>query len=95
MSNVTTEYVGAKASNSSKQNYRWWAEEANTMYQSVWEVVNRIENQNSFQHGLNIKHARLYSDLELLGFASYRLSTSNRNNNLTITKKLWQNKYSN
>jgi hypothetical protein len=56
------------------------------MFQSIFEVVGRIENQNHYQHNLNIKHARLFSDLELLGFASYRLSTSNRNNNLTTNR---------
>jgi hypothetical protein len=81
--NVTTEYVGNSATPTTKQNYKWWTADQNSMFQSVFEVVNRIESQNSYQHGLNIKHARLFSDLELLGFASYRLAGSSRNNSLS------------
>lgn len=81
--NIHTEYIGPRAKGSSKTNYRWWSEQPGTMYRSVFEVVNRIEHQGTYQHNLNIKNARLFSDLELLGFASYRLSSANRNNNLS------------
>lgn len=77
--NVYTEYVGPRASGSTKSNYKWWTEDKASMYQSVFEVVNRIEKQSSYQHNLNIKHARLYSDMELLGFTSFRLSNQNHN----------------
>ena len=86
MANVVEEYVGARTTGSTKSNYRWWTEGDSILYQSVFEVVNRIEKQSSFQHGLNIKNARLYSDLELLGFASYRLSRSNSTADLTTNR---------
>ena len=84
MSNVVTEYVGNRTDGSGKQNYRWWTEAPATIYQSVFQVVNRIEKQSDFQHALNIRHARLYSDLELLGFTAYRLA--NKNNHLTTNR---------
>ena len=84
--NVHTEYVGPRTEGSGKANYRWWTEKGDTVYQSVFQVVNAIEHQSNFQHTMNIKHARLYSDLELLGFTSYRLNQANRGTNLSTNR---------
>ena len=77
MKPVVEEYIGQK-NPSQKASYRWWKQPDDAIYQSVFSVINKIENQDQYQHALNITHARLYSNLELLGFTSYRLNQTNR-----------------
>lgn len=46
---------------------RWWTEKPDEMHTHVFGTVRMLEQRQSYRTQENIKHARLYSDLEVLG----------------------------
>ncbi len=70
---VHQEYIGEKKEkNPSHRNNRWWQVSQEEAHLGVWSVVNTIEKSQNYRRTLNIRYARLYNNLELFGFASYR-----------------------
>jgi hypothetical protein len=45
----------------------WWEAEEETIYEGVISYVAALEEAQSYQHELNIRNARLYSNVDLLG----------------------------
>ena len=69
MDNVIKEYVGSKYSDPLLKD-RWW--KAKTVdYNEVFSAVNTIEENQTYVQDANILHARIYSNLELLGWTRY------------------------
>ena len=73
--NVQTEYVGKKTQIDPSESQRWW--NATTCHSNLFAELSRMETHQSYHTALNVKHARLYSNLELLGLSvHYNGSTS-------------------
>ena len=70
MAEVKTEYVGGKVEVGPKD-YRWYVKEDQAQHQSIFTVVERIDKTQSYRSSMNVKHARLYNNLELLGLSVY------------------------
>lgn len=70
MTNVKTEWVGGNQ-NPVQKDFNWYSKDVETQYQSIFAVLNRIEQTQSYRRLMNLKHARLYSNLEILGMAIY------------------------
>lgn len=66
--------------------FAWWKEKPEVMYESIWAVVNRIEDQQNYEQELNVRHARLYNELDLLGFANQRLQAQKAARRETLLK---------
>ena len=81
--NVKEEWVGAKAEVSTPEgSHKWWDKPTENLYQNVFNVVDKIDVEQSYRSSLNIRHARLYNNLELLGLSVYNNgSTGNVNYN--------------
>lgn len=75
--NVHKEYIG-KNSEPLLQD-RWW-QTKDIDYNAVFSAVDTIENNQTYQQEQNILHARIYSNMELLGWSRYlyKLNASNR-----------------
>lgn len=65
--NIKQEYIG-KAAAEQHLSSRWWFQPQSSMSASIAAVVNAVEQQQSHDRVQNIKYARLYSNVELLGF---------------------------
>jgi hypothetical protein len=65
--NVKQEYVGKLANQQTLDN-RWWQTPVEELPANVKAVVDSIDKAQSTQRIMNLKYARLYSNLELLGF---------------------------
>jgi len=68
---VVTEYIGVKAVTATQQDYSWYTQPKEAQYQNIFSVVNRIDQQQSYRRTMNLRNARLYSNLEVLGMAIY------------------------
>lgn len=67
---------------------KWWTQEDRSAFNDLFNIVNYIIKNQSNRSATNIRYARLYQNLELLGFSigSYsKLNTTAwRNNRLTL-----------
>jgi hypothetical protein len=75
MSNIKEEFVGSSQP-SSQMDYNWFAKPEASAYQSICAVINKIDKNQSFRRVMNLRHARLYSNLEILGMAAYNTGTA-------------------
>lgn len=66
MANVIKEYVGDSVQKT-KFTTRWWTVKDEDAYKHIFETVSMLENRQNYRTLANIKHARLYSNLEVLG----------------------------
>ena len=69
--NVKTEFVGSKPQVDPNKGYAWYAKPDATSYQELFSVVDKIDKDQSYRSTMNVRHARLYSNLELLGLSIY------------------------
>lgn len=69
MTNVIKEYVNGGRPEE-KINPHWWGVDNNDMYKHVFGVVGEIETRQNYRTLQNIKNARLYANLEILGIYS-------------------------
>lgn len=88
-----TEYVSTTTrSEFDTTDYQWYAKPDHAQYQAIFSVVDRIDKEQSFRSNLNIRHARLYSNLEALGLSIYATgSIGSANNNNTATGRITYN----
>lgn len=47
---------------------RWWNTDENEMFRDVFGVLSSIETSQSYRHDMNLRYARLYSNMEMIGF---------------------------
>ena len=71
--NVKIEYVSGKRPEDTVD-LNWYKQE--TPHESVFGMVNKIDEDQSYRHALNVKHARLYNNLEMLGLNVSRNGTA-------------------
>ena len=86
MSNIRTEYYNTPKEVDTIKS-KWWEQEKSNIYASVMGVVGSIEEKQSYRQVQNVKYARLYSNMELLGFYGTlfsRTSTPLTNNRVTL-----------
>lgn len=76
MTIIKEEYVGNKAKDKLPVESEWWHTSGQKLANNVVTVVNNISKTQSLRNSLNLRYARLYSDMELLGKA-YRTAVSN------------------
>lgn len=69
MANVIKEYVN-NGRPEVKINPQWWGVEDSDMYKHVFGVVGELETRQNYRTLQNIKNARLYANLEILGIYS-------------------------
>lgn len=67
MKEVITEWVNPSAQDKFKFSSRWWNKDENEVHKHIFETVQMLETRQQFRTLNNIKHARLYSNLEILG----------------------------
>lgn len=67
MNPVIEEYVGDKKVGKEKFSTRWWNFAKEDIYKHVFGTVEMLENRQTYRSLANIKHSRLYSNLEILG----------------------------
>tara|TARA_R110002126_G_scaffold172712_8_gene321523 strand:- start:1330 stop:3207 length:1878 start_codon:yes stop_codon:yes gene_type:complete len=91
--NVRTEYTSsARKGEFDQSDYQWYSKEAKDQHESIFSVVNRIDKDQSWRSSLNIRNARLYSNLEVLGLSIYATgSISNVANNDVTTGRVTYN----
>lgn len=69
MKPVVTEYY-----NEAKQNETfstcWWSMPESEVHRHIWQTVQMLETRQSYRSLQNVKHARLYANLEVLGIYS-------------------------
>lgn len=89
---VYTEYVNSKASVDAKNDSNWYKLPDEAQYSAIFSSVNKIDQNQSYRSSMNVKHARLYNNLELLGFSVYTTgSMSNVNSNDLSSGKVTHN----
>lgn len=71
MTNIKEEYIGASNASQGQTDYAWHSKPKESQYQSIFAVINRIDTNQGYRKNLNLRHARLYSNLEVLGMAIY------------------------
>lgn len=78
MANVITEYVNSPITST---NFKWWSEK--NPHQNVFGLIEYIEKNQSYRSVLNLRFARLYSNMEMLGLSSgtYARTANNQSNN--------------
>ena len=88
-----TEYISSSPRHDfDAGDYQWYAKEDYTQYQAIFSVVNRIDSEQSYRSSLNVRNARLYSNLEVLGLSIYSTgSISNVGNNDVTTGRVTYN----
>lgn len=67
MKQVIEEYVGDKKLGSKKFSTRWWNIPHEEIYTHIFGTVEMLETRQTYRSLANIKHSRLYSNLEILG----------------------------
>lgn len=69
MKPIVTEYY-----NEAKQNETfstcWWTQDEKEVFRHIWQTVSMLETRQSYRSLENVKHARLYANLEVLGIYS-------------------------
>jgi hypothetical protein len=73
MTNIQTEYVG-NSEGVLNPKARWWLEADGDIYKSSWEIVNNIENNQTFLKAAFARYAALYSNMEFLGLSARMFS---------------------
>lgn len=83
---VTKQVEGTTPEKSYKS--RWWIEDEGTYHSSIFPIVENITKNQNYRHLNNIKYARLYQNMEVMGFyGSLYSRTANQNfnsNRLTL-----------
>lgn len=64
---VTTEYINSNPTSGTPQS-KWWNDEEDKMFQSVTAVANAIKENQSYKETMYLKYARLYANMEIMGF---------------------------
>lgn len=76
MVDIITEYVNQPITST---NFKWWKEKK-AVHQSVFGLLNYIEKNQSYRSVLNLRFARLYSNMEMLGLSSGTYARTATNN---------------
>lgn len=81
---IIKEYVG-KMANMPDYQSSWWFSDEDSMPSDIKHIINRIEERQNNNRLMNLKYARLYSNLELLSLISGATISSNPTNFLNNT----------
>lgn len=82
MKPILTEYVNNSVNKEVPNSYAWYLEPDNSCYLAVNSVLNKIDTDQAYRSLMNIKHARLYSNLELLGLNIYNTAPTRTSSTL-------------
>jgi len=66
---IQVEYVNSHASEETKKDFFWYKQPDDAQHNSIFSSVDKIDKSQSYRNTMNIKHARLYNNLELLGYS--------------------------
>jgi hypothetical protein len=69
MSDVKQEFYNQTGSEKSIIS-RWWTVDKTQVHQHVFPVVHAIESRQNQRRGMNLRHARMYHDIDILGLNS-------------------------
>ncbi len=85
MAEVITEYYNNTVSPSLSE--KWWVVGKEKAHQNLFGLVKYVEKNQSYRNVLNLRYARLYSNMEILGLASgtYARTQSNNFSNNRVT----------
>jgi hypothetical protein len=61
-----------------QSNKYWWLEEGDECGKAAFEVVNFLRNNQVFRQEANLRHMRLYSNMNVIGLSAARYATSNQ-----------------
>lgn len=76
MVDIITEYVNAPITST---NVKWWTEKKSP-HKNVFGLLNYLEKNQSYRSVLNLRYARLYSNMEMLGLSSGTYARTATNN---------------
>jgi len=69
-------------------NYRWWTKDERERYKDIFEFVKHLDQSQSYRQNENIRHMRLYGDVEVFNLKNYNAyraePTSNVQNRVTL-----------
>ena len=83
--NVRTEYVSNSKRDFDETDHEWHKKDEESVYASVFSVVNTIDRDQSYRSSLNVRNARLYSNLEVLGLSIYATGSISNASNADVT----------
>lgn len=63
-------------SNLESQNYYWWKQPDDQLYKSVSQYMKYLNTEQSYRQSDNVKHMRLYGNLELLSLRTFQFIRS-------------------
>lgn len=66
---VIQEYLKYNNASGTAQS-RWWLDKPEDMFQSVTAVTNAIQNNQTYKESSYLRYARLYSNMEIMGFGA-------------------------
>jgi len=69
--NIKTEYVNQPKAEDPQKSQFWHTQEPAAQYMNIFSSVDRIDKDQSYRSSMNVKHARLYGNLEILGLSIY------------------------
>lgn len=67
---ITVKNPNSKDSADSKAKSKWWLELDDLIFKSVFNIVDRLTTNQTLRNNANLKFARLYQNMDLIGFAS-------------------------
>ncbi len=87
---VLTVYHNKQNEPSGKVSYKWWKADNKAIHESVFPLVSAIQNFQTYRTTQNLKFARLYANMDMLGLTSGTytkvgsLTTNFNSNRLTL-----------
>jgi len=79
---VITEYYNNQSQ--VQLNEKWWEADIDSAFQSLFSIVKYIEKNQSYRNTLNLRYAKLYQNVEMLGLSAgtyARVNLTNFNHN--------------
>lgn len=85
MAEIITEYYNNNVSPGLSE--KWWVVGANKAHQNLFALVKYVEKNQSYRGVLNLRYARMYANMEMLGLSSgtYARTASNNFSNNRVT----------
>jgi hypothetical protein len=79
MANIPVEYYNTQNSGPKDIKSKWWKAQDELMYESIFGVVERIDQAQSYRTVNNVRFARLYQNMELIGLDAGQFARSSDN----------------
>ncbi len=58
------------------QQVKWWTTDKNECHDSIVQTISYIRNEQSYRRAENIRNARLYGNIDILGLSSFTYTRS-------------------